>query len=90
MSAFFHYAPAGDLIGLVMGGSKQWRSVAELDANGRLIGMFTARLPNGKVVRGPLSDYRQLRPVAPRDLYLTLRQLNNTYQAEQAGLVGRA
>lgn len=75
---------------IVMGGEKPWRVLADVDEQGRLAGNCWIRLPGDQVMLGHLTDYRRLRALLPREVYIALRELKNTYQAEQSGLVGHA
>ena len=85
------FAPVGTMpLECVLEGSKTWRLVASVDERGRLTGEWMARLPDRKIVMGVLEEYRYARQHVPREMFLTLRRLKNTFAAEQAGMAGNA
>lgn len=75
---------------LVTEGDKSWRVAASLDDNNKLTGEFCVRLPDKTLVAGYLVNYRELRSLVSREVYLLLRNFKRTYEAEQAGMVGCA
>ncbi|QQP97940.1 hypothetical protein [Lysobacter enzymogenes] len=71
-------------------GEEAWKVVAPVDARGLLTGHFMLRLPSRNMLWAPLAEYRELRGIIPHSTYLSLRACKKAFEAEQAGIVGRA
>ena len=84
------FIKSGDPLQIVCAGDKPWRLLAECDHQGQLAGNCWIRTPDYYVIEGHLSDYRRLRGTVPREVYIALRDLKNTFHAEQAGQLGHA